>query len=72
MLSDNDNTKSVGTVLDWNYGIESWCSLEGQYTTITADMSGYGSTAYHVSICNLGIMGTKYERVPAIATAHTV
>ena len=26
---------------EWNYGLEVWCNLEGQYVTIVSDMSQY-------------------------------
>ena len=45
----------------WNYGAEIWCNLEGQYTTIVADLTDL-SGAYEMSICNLGVMGTQYVR----------
>ena len=44
----------------WNYGAEVWCNLPGQYVTILADLSTLVG-AYEMSICNLGIYGTKYE-----------
>ena len=45
----------------WNYGRENWCNLEGQYTTIVADLSGLVG-AYEMSICSVGIFGTEYTR----------
>ena len=45
----------------WNYGAEIWCNLEGQYTTIVADLTDLSGT-YEMSICNLGVMGTEYVR----------
>ena len=41
--------------------MEIWCNLEGQYTTIVADLTDF-SGAYEMSICNLGVMGTEYVR----------
>ena len=35
--------------------------MEGQYTTIVADLSGL-TGSYEMSLCNIGIMGTKYVR----------
>ena len=46
----------------WNYGAEIWCNLEGQYTTIVADLTDLSGQAYEMSICNLGVMGTEYVR----------
>ena len=50
----------------WTYGIEKWCNLEGRYMYIIADFSHllqspYSYSTYTMSLCNLGIMGTKYE-----------
>ena len=35
--------------------------MQGRYTSIVADLSIL-SGAYEMSLCNVGIMGTKYER----------
>ena len=45
----------------WNYGREIWCNLEGQYTTIVADLTSL-TGAYEMSLCNVSIMGTQYVR----------
>ena len=46
----------------WKFGTEVWCNLEGQYTHIVIDnLSALGSY-YTMSVCHLGIMGTKYVR----------
>ena len=48
----------------WNYGKELWCNMQGRYTSIVADLSDQASSgSYEMSLCNLGIMGTKYERL---------
>ena len=48
----------------WPYGKENWCNLEGSYLHIVADlnhlMDAYGQI--DVSICTLGVFGTKYVR----------
>ena len=31
---------------EWNYGLEVWCNLEGQYVTIVSDMSQYSGQVY--------------------------
>ena len=49
----------------WNFGKEIWCNMEGQYTTIVADLTTL-TGAYEMSLCNVGIMGTKYERIQVI------
>ena len=53
----------------WNYGIEIWCNLEGQYITMVADLAHLNSQTYEMSICSLGVMGAEYVRdtqVPAV------
>ena len=55
----------------WNYGAEIWCNLEGQYTTIVADLAIL-SGAYEMSICNLGVMGTEYVRIGSVPTSISV
>ena len=54
----------MGTGMDWTYGGEHWCNLEGSYLHIVSDMSHLqaDSSNYIASICSLGVMGTKYER----------
>ena len=46
----------------WNYGVEIWCNLKGRYTHIVADLNHLAASAYEMSICNLGVMGTRFER----------
>ena len=72
MRTDDASSYTIGdytgtSVTDknfWNYGAEIWCNMEGQYTTIVADLSIL-STAYEMSVCSLGIMGTEYVRKTA-------
>lgn len=52
-------------------GKEIWCNLEGQYVTFEADLTHLSGFGYDISLCNLGIMGTKYELVPAAGTMPT-
>lgn len=56
----------------WNYGVEAWCNLEGQYMTIAADLSHLHGQSYKMSICSLGIMGAEYRRSVGIQSAITV
>lgn len=49
----------------WNYGAEVWCNLPGRYVTIHADLSLLAG-AYEMSICNIGLYGTKYARASAV------
>ena len=44
----------------WNYGIEAWCNMEGQYMHIVADLKHLNGQVYEQSICSVGIMGTEY------------
>ena len=48
------------------YGKEHWCNLEGQYMHIVADLShlmvAEYNYEYEMSICTLGIYGTRYAR----------
>ena len=46
----------------WNYGIEIWCNLEGQYVTMVADLAHLTGSVYEMSICSLGVMGAEYVR----------
>ena len=74
-----DDPKSYSTVLYndlyvemWNYGAEIWCNLEGQYTTIVADLTDLSGQDYEMSICNLGVMGTQYARGHSIPSNISV
>ena len=48
---------------NWKLGKELWCNLPGRYITVSADLSHLtkGTSDYGMTICSLGIMGTKYE-----------
>ena len=46
----------------WNYGIELWCNLEGQYVTLVADLAHLTGQTYQMSICSLGVIGAEYVR----------
>ena len=46
-----------------NYGKEAWCNMKGRYTSIVADLTGLASeVTLGMSLCNVGIMGSKYFR----------
>ena len=49
----------------WKFGSEVWCNLEGRYTHIIIDdlSPALISLYYEMTICSLGIMGTKYVRI---------
>lgn len=51
----------MGNGMCWNFGIELWCNQEGKYMHLVADIR-HLSSPYEMSLCSLGIMGTKYER----------
>ena len=53
----------------WNYGVEAWCNLEGQYFTIVADLSSLSGDTYEMTICSLGIFGVEYVRTTAAPTS---
>ena len=42
--------------------------MEGQYTTIVADLTSL-TGPYDMSLCNVGIMGTKYERLSQVVAS---
>ena len=46
----------------WNYGIEIWCNLEGQFVTLVANLAHLNGESYEMSICSLGVMGAEYIR----------
>ena len=49
----------------WPFGKVSWCNLEGQYMHMVGDMSdqvGSAANSDTVSVCSVGVYGTKYVR----------
>ena len=48
----------------WNYGKQVPCNLEGRYVHVVANLTELAktNTNYQMSLCNYGIMGTKYVR----------
>ena len=56
----------------WNYGVEAWCNLEGQYVTIVADVAHLSTASYEMTICSLGIMGVEYVRATPLLTTVEV
>ena len=46
----------------WSFGVEIWCNLEGRYTHIVGDLSHQSGTIFTQTLCQLGIMGTRYIR----------
>jgi len=63
----------------WKFGHEAWCNLKGRYVTIEADLShlaGQTSTeapnGYEMSICSLGLFGTRYKRLTEVPSSFEV
>ena len=56
----------------WNYGVETWCNMEGQYVTIVADLADLSGHAYEMTICSLGIMGVEYVRATPAPTSEDI
>lgn len=56
--------------LIWNYGAEIWCNMKGRYTHIVADLNHLSASPYEMSICNLGVMGTRFERTTPLSTTE--
>ena len=55
--------------------MENWVNLEGKFVHLVADMSKYTAwTSYteNVSVCTLGIFGTKYVRSETLQSAITL
>ena len=57
--------------LVWNFGKESWCNLEGRYIHIVAYLSAYSTNA-SMSLCNLGILGSKYVRKEPLESSFDI
>lgn len=52
----------------WPFGKENWCNLQGRYLHIVADMAEVVQDAPgtdEISVCTLGVFGTKYLRESA-------
>ena len=53
----------------WPFGKENWCNLQGQYMHMVADLEEHANNtggvddSDDISICSIGVFGTKYERV---------
>lgn len=56
----------------WDYGAESWCNLEGRYTHFVFDLSDYSNSDFEISICALGVFGTRYERMKPIPSVINI
>ena len=53
-------------------GKEIWCNRVGKYIHIVADLSHMSGQNYEVSICSIGIMGTKYVRAETLQNSIEV
>lgn len=66
---------SVNSSIDWPFGKENWCNMEGQYVHMVADMSEHIRTARSdekVSVCGVGVYGTKYVREASVPVPSTI
>ena len=64
---------TTGSITWHNYGKEVWCNLKGRYTSIVADLKHMASqSTLDMSLCNVGIMGTKYTRSVEPASTITI
>ena len=80
MRVDDDASYTTATFTDdtgttqtnaqvWNYGKEIWCNMEGRYMSIVADLTSLSSeSSYEMSLCSVGILGTKYSRATTLPT----
>ena len=59
-VSYSHNSQAYDNQRVWKYGREHWCNLQGRYMTVVGDLS-HLTGAYEMSLCNVAIMGTKYE-----------
>lgn len=59
---------------EWRYISETWCNLQGRYTHIVKDYTSIYplSLFYEVSLCSVGVMGTKYVRDTAVTPTVAV
>jgi len=56
----------------WKFGEEVWCNKPGRYTTLVSDMTQMADIDYKISLCQLGVMATIYERSTPAPTALTI
>ena len=52
----------MGRGMIWPFGGEHWCNKEGTYLHIVSDLSHMADQDYEMSICSLGVIGTRYVR----------
>ena len=59
----NEDAFGQGRGMVWRFGEEVWCNLEGRYVHLVADLSHLADPSQiDMSICTLGVFGTKYVR----------
>ena len=61
-----------GTGNMWSFGLEAWCNMEGRYLHFEAKYAHILTKDATVSICTLGVMGTKYVRDTPVPTEVTL
>ena len=52
----------MGVGMIWPFGAEHWCNMEGTFLHIVSNMKHMADQDYEVSICSLGVIGTRYVR----------
>ena len=56
-----DDSSSYDSNNNWKLGTEIWCNKQGRYIDVSFVMDSFADGAtFEMSICTLGIMGTKY------------
>ena len=60
--SEDQNSTNTSNLRPWNYGVESWCNLEGRFVHLVANLSHQNGQIFTQSICRVGIFGTIYQR----------
>ena len=71
--SDPESYENNDSTNPFRYGKEIWCNREGRYIFFQADM-GYMmyEQQSEMSLCSLGIMGTKYDYINGASPEDTV
>ena len=74
-FNDSMDPFSEGLGMVWPSGQELWCNLEGQYMHMVADQSdqvGSAADSDTVTMCQVGVYGTKYERTSGDPVPATI
>ena len=60
--SEDTEGWNINNLKPWNYGIETWCNLEGRFVHLQANLKHQAGQTFTQSICSLGIFGSIYRR----------